>query len=92
MGGPCPGKARVIREAIGLAPEQVWTIEHGMDHQSIDKGDTGRHLTGAEMLCEHEERAGPRASSISEVCLFPSIGTLQHAPECCVYLTSSLTL
>lgn len=32
-------RARVIREAIRLAPEQVWTVEHGMGHLSVDKGD-----------------------------------------------------
>lgn len=28
-----------ISEAIGLAPEQVWPLEHGMRGQSVDKGD-----------------------------------------------------
>lgn len=49
MGGPCPGRARVIREATGQAPEQVWTVQHRMGGQSVDKGE--RAGTRQELRC-----------------------------------------
>lgn len=46
---PCSGRARGISQIIRLAPEQVWTAEHGMGGHSVDR-ETVR--TGAERLRE----------------------------------------
>lgn len=47
MGGLRPGEARVNSKAINPAPEQVWTTERAMGHQSMDKED--REGTGGEL-------------------------------------------
>lgn len=53
--------ARVVSEAIRRAPEQVWTVDLGWV-TSLWTRERGRRHTGAEMLSEHEDRAGPGCS------------------------------
>lgn len=54
MDGLRPGEVRVNSKAISPAPEQVWTIEHAMGHQSVDKED--RAGTGGELRCSESLR------------------------------------